>query len=760
LKASRQKTKLPRTPSASKPPVRPISKKRLWLFRIAAWLLLPLAFCILEAGLRLAGYGYPTGFFKEVEYSGKRYVINNEAFSLHFFPAELARWPATLKFPAKKPAGTCRIFIFGESAAMGDPQPAYGAGRYFEMLLKERFPGQNFEVINLGITAINSHVILSIARDCAKQNGDLWIVYMGNNEMVGPFGAATVFGSQAVPFTAVRINLAIQETRIGQLLMSLARKLSGKSENTSWAGMQMFLHNQVPPKDPRRETVYKNFDRNLRDIVQDGLDSGAKIVLNTVSVNLKDCPPFASLANSNLPAGDLAHCEKLFADGRAFESQSNYVEAARCFEQAAKLDPPFAETQFRWADCLLQLTNAAAREHYQLACDADALPFRADTRINGAIRQLAARLAERGVVFCDAEHALETNSPVGISGDESFFEHVHFNFEGNYRLGRAWAEQVEGLLPESVRRAASTRWLTQEQCEQALGLTDWNRMFVIQSVIRRYEQPPLSSQFNNAVRLQAIETEDRELRRRQAQPGAAAKAREEFETLIHHSPDDAFLHEGFANFLETIPDPAGAITEYRRLLELLPHDFYACLQLGRMLGEQGQFAESESLLSKAVKLRPSLPEGWYDRATVLAAQGKFDSALRQYTRASELRPSDANYICYQGKALAKLNRHDEAITHYRRAIQMRPAFWEAHFELATELAGANQIADAVKEYLEVLQINPRHTVSHVNLGVMLVRANHLPEAIQQFEEALRLEPTNHTSLDYLAQVQARLNPKR
>ncbi|MGB8368108.1 MAG: hypothetical protein WCF71_02315 [Verrucomicrobiia bacterium] len=77
----------------------------------------------------------------------------------------------------------------GESAARGEPEPPYAASRYLETLLNERFPNTHFEVINLGITAINSHVILPIARDCAHADGDLWIIYMGNNEMVGPFGA-------------------------------------------------------------------------------------------------------------------------------------------------------------------------------------------------------------------------------------------------------------------------------------------------------------------------------------------------------------------------------------------------------------------------------------------------------------------------------------------------------------------------------------------------------------------------------------------
>src|SRR6185436_17411076 len=98
-----------------------------------------------------------------------------------------------------------------------------------------------FEVINLGITAINSHVIVPITRECARRDGDIWIIYMGNNEMVGPFGAATVFGSRAPPMWLLRLNLALQKLRLGQMFVSWSRHLAGTSKNTSGGGMQMFL---------------------------------------------------------------------------------------------------------------------------------------------------------------------------------------------------------------------------------------------------------------------------------------------------------------------------------------------------------------------------------------------------------------------------------------------------------------------------------------------------------------------------------------
>ena len=44
------------------------------------------------------------------------------------------------------------------------------------------------------MVAINSHVALPIARQCAERQPDLLVVHLGNNEVVGPFGAAGVLG--------------------------------------------------------------------------------------------------------------------------------------------------------------------------------------------------------------------------------------------------------------------------------------------------------------------------------------------------------------------------------------------------------------------------------------------------------------------------------------------------------------------------------------------------------------------------------------
>jgi hypothetical protein len=158
-----------------------------------------LLICGAETALRVAGYGYRTTFFRPLRIGGEEYLVENDKFGWRFFPPEISRSPSPVRMLAHKPAGTFRIFLFGESAALGDPEPAYGVGRYLQTLLQERYPRLRFEVVCVAMTAINSHAVLPLARECAALQADLWIIYMGNNEMIGPFGAVTVFGRQSPP---------------------------------------------------------------------------------------------------------------------------------------------------------------------------------------------------------------------------------------------------------------------------------------------------------------------------------------------------------------------------------------------------------------------------------------------------------------------------------------------------------------------------------------------------------------------------------
>ena len=245
-----------------------LSGWRRWAFPAAAATLAPLlALTLLESGLRLGGYGYPAAFFVPV--AGQAAVATNPRFGWRFFPPAVARSPVIDRLADPKPAGVYRVFVLGGSAAMGTPEPAFGFGRALEVLLEERFAETDFEIVNAAMAAINSHVALEIARDCMRREPDLFVVYLGNNEVVGPYGPGTVFAPAAASLTTIRLGLRLRRLRAGQLLRrGLTALRRGPSAPRRWQGMEMFLDRRVAADDPRLERSYEQLARNLTAIAR------------------------------------------------------------------------------------------------------------------------------------------------------------------------------------------------------------------------------------------------------------------------------------------------------------------------------------------------------------------------------------------------------------------------------------------------------------------------------------------------------------
>jgi tetratricopeptide (TPR) repeat protein len=406
--------------------------------------------------------------------------------------------------------------------------------------------------------------------------------------------------------------------------------------------------------------------------------------------------------------------------------------------------------QFHWGEDLLaqnQLTDA--QKHFQLACDNDALPFRADSRINTTIRDEAKKTSNDNLILFDAATALAAGEATKICGQETFYEHVHFDFDGSYRLALAWAEQIESLLPRNTNT-----WTSQTACEQMLGLSDWNRALVIEHMIGRMQQPPLSGQANNTRRVERLQARVNQLHQ-QMNADDAARSRETFLKMLERAPEDYVLRENFALFLQSIGDLPQATAEWRRVQDMLPQDFLTYFQIGRLLASQHQLTEAEASLRQALAMRPSLTEGWIELGNVLALQEKFAAALAGYSTALKQRPQDWQTLFRSGKVLAKLNRHAEAMENYRAAIQLNPANWEPHFELGGELDSASQLDAARNEFGEAARLNPNNARTHFNYGVLLAKQNRRDEAQREFEETIRLEPTYMKAREYLAQLQAR-----
>lgn len=607
-------------------------------------LLVPLVLLAAEFGLRLAGYGFAPDFFIPHPAAGPGRLVENPRYAWRFMSPTLARPPEPVVFSARKPPGTCRVFIFGESAAEGDPAPPFGFARLLEVLLRERRPGTRFEVINTAFTAINSHVIRPIARQCAGLEGDVWVIYMGNNEVIGPFGLTPVLGRAQLSLPLIRAGVALRATRLGQAATALADLVCpSEAAARGWGGMSMFREYEVPADDPRLSGVYAHFERNLRDIVRYGRNSGAALVLCTVASNLRDFAPLGAAHRAGLDGKTRAQWEQLYQAGTDAEAAGDLARALEVFNRAAVLDDQFADLQFRLGRCLLRAgrTNEA-RQHFVRARDLDTLRFRTDTRLNAIIRDTARTAAGPGGRLVDAEALFARASPDGIPGTEWFYEHVHFNFAGNYRLARAVAEAVSDLLPEPVRARAegAPDWLSEAECARRLGYSAAQERDIWEVMRRRFAEPIYRRQLDDAQR-QAEVDQRLEALRGEAKPGARQRAAQRVREALAGAPDDPVLHALLARTLAAAGQAEAALSAWAEVLARRPHDATALCERAELLLGLGRTPEAAAEYRRALEVNPHHARAHEGLGLLLANQGARTEAVRHLRRALRLDPTRA-----------------------------------------------------------------------------------------------------------------------
>ena len=754
------------------------SRRKLWCFRFLFAIGVPLALLgTLELVLRLIGFGYLTGFLLPSQHDGKKVLVQNNQFGWRFFGAAMARMPEPFCLPEIKSSNTVRIMVFGESAALGDPQPRFGLPRMLQAMLELRYPDTYFEVVNAAIVAINSNVILPIARDCSSANADIWVIYMGNNEVVGPFGAGTVFGQQAPPLPLIRANLALKTTRIGQLVDTLHSVIQKPPPDKSeWGGMEMFLNQQVRIDDPRMGTVYDHFSRNLADIIRTGRKSGAGIVVSTVAVNLKDCAPFGSEHRQGLTAAEKSKWEQLYQNGVAAQSAGKTEAAVGWFHEAAQIDDQFADLHFRQGCCALALGKTDdAKKQFVAARDQDTLRFRCDSQLNDLVRQTVSNFSDQQVVLADAETAFAAQNPEGLPGDDWFYEHVHLTFDGNYLLARTLAPKLEMLLPGKITAhvASSQPWPSEADCARRLAWSDWDKQVALSEMFSRLGNPPFTHQINHDTQIQNLEASLDKLMPA-TQPMGIKAAQNLCEKALSAMPDDPFLCEQMSALDQLSGNLAGAMTNAQHAVNLLPNSAGGWSQLGVILAKQKKYKDAAAAFRRAFQLNPEDVWSLQNLAQSLNDLGQHEEAIREYRHALAVKPRFGPAWLGLGQIFEEMGRKTEAEDCYQKALRNRidrapelttlARFCENHgwreaaatnfdealtlngfdaalyLEAAQNLSALGRHAEAEQRYAQAIRLSPDSIQAHFFYGSELGGDGKPSDAVREFREAVRIMP--------------------
>ena len=438
---------------------------RTWLprlYRRWAALTFALPFLLLlavEGVLRLLGWGgYPPFLRVSGQMpTGEEVCLVEPAASKPYFFANPDRpgYAEQTNFLRPKPPGTVRIFLFGESAAKGYPQPRNLAmSAFLEAMLEDCWPGRPVEVINLGTTAVASFPIVYMVQDALAFEPDLVIFYTGNNEFYGTYGTVSLNALGGLPPSVARGLRAVRGLAIVQALGNWLN--TGRVENRTL--MEEMIGRAVVDTDsPLRAAAARNLRENLTTMLTMAKAAGIPAVVCTTAANESGLAPLGKDDTGSLDAAELAQLDSLLERARAQGSPTQALTAAQA---AVQLAPRHALAQYLLGRAwLAQGARTEAREAFLAARDLDTMPWRPTAATEQAIREAA---ANSGAILCDVAEAFRAASPEGAAGWALVDDHVHLSVQGQARAAKAMVEAMSELTPP-----------LQVEPGTAAGLPDW-----------------------------------------------------------------------------------------------------------------------------------------------------------------------------------------------------------------------------------------------------------------------------------------------
>lgn len=653
-----------------------------WYFR-AGLVLLPLALLLLtELLLRLTGYGKPYPLFIKGERFGKEKFLVNRAVAHRYFwlPEPLIPEASEDAFDTVKTPRHFRIFCIGGSTTAGFP---YEINVPFPFQLQHRlqtlFPEKKIEVVNLGISAINSFSVLDLLPEVLAAEPDLLLVYMGHNEFYGAYGAGSSLGigsNRTVILTYLKLR-RLRLVRMVESLVGAARSAFRDSRGESGNLMQRMIgKREIPYSSPVFKAGLENFRKNLTAILASCQKQHTPVILSALVSNLKDFSPFVSAHSSSLAPADRRKWDRLYRQGLEFRRQNRPDSALAYFRKAERIDSSFAQLFFEKAKALLALEDsAAAYKNFAKAKDLDVLRFRAPDTMNALIKQAAAR---HGIAVLDLEAIFRAASPLGIPGKELFLEHLHPNFNGYRLMAQSFAEAVVqwGFLEEKRTTAIAER-------------PEINR----EDILRNYQSDSagvtlLDLEFGSLRNFLLTGQWPFRGERKSISDYIPIGTQETHQIALQHIQKKLFWdasHFELARRYEAAKSPWRAWAEYRAVYLAFPDNYFPAMKIGDIYLSTNRLEEALRWYEISLKAKPDNPNVLAKTGNVVSAQGHFRRAIAYLEEALRL-DRDVNSFSTAQKTLlfyliglnyANLKNWSLARENLDAALSLNPSFQPA-----------------------------------------------------------------------------------
>ncbi|OIP32149.1 hypothetical protein AUK22_00280 [bacterium CG2_30_54_10] len=724
-----------------------LSGRRVFRLFLKVVVLPALFLALLEGGLRLLGYGFTTNLFLS-RHNGndERMVINCRA-GWQYFSPDMDSKPLPEQFSAKKGIGVFRVFVLGESTSRGEFLVDFSFSRMLREMLEISFPETRFEIINTGISGINSWALKEFSAQIGRYQPDLVILYAGHDEVVGPFGPQTVSGPM-LSRAAIRTNLWFSGLRISQFARSTAETLGLGTAHAAPAapaaprGHERFIQNLIQPQDPRLKTCISNFQTNVEEIINNARESGAGVIVCQVPSNLADCPPFASRNRSGLTSEEVSRFETFFRSGTKKQEAGNFSEAAEDLNKALSIDPNHAESWYRLGKCLFSLGKTdEARRAFTKARDNDALCFRAIGDFNSALASACRNTGPAPETsLLNLEKVFSRNSPGKITGKNLVYDHVHLTLDGHYLVATALFQK---LLKTFLNRIPSQSGKTaipspdKQKILERLGFTPFDELKNYENILALMKQPPFTSQSNNADTLDSFRKKIAETR--QALRGSSLNLIASCGANLELDPENPDLLMRMARLYVKVNKPEESLLYYDRAIIFNPFDIDAFNQRGQVLLALGRLASATADFRQALGLAPDFAGAHFNLGIAYSRSGKNADAIREYNEALRYDPSHLKARLNLGNILFSAGKTGEAISQYQAALAIASDSCEAHLNLGNAFLKSGEAGTAMSHYSTATTLDPMSVNGFYGLGNAMTRVGRDVEALQNFRTALSID---------------------
>ena len=423
---------------------KPELSRRKRTFFIGIILCLPIVLLLATEGvLRLCGFGGNDPVLHKVgNVPGGSLILADQAGAISYFFANKARpgYNDQYQFVDPKPTNTFRIFIVGESAAKGYPQPRnLASSAFLQKMLADAWPERKVEIINLGTTAVASFPVLGMMTEALNYQPDLVIIHTGHNEFFGAYGVNSISRGGA-GIGRLKLTRAVRSLALVQALskwLSSSDPLKGKTLMEIMAAQSY-----TAPDDSIRTTAAGNLHANISEMLARCNARGVPVIVCTMPSNERDLFPVGEDKLDKLSADEQARYKTLLDEGEA-AIRTDFQIATNKLIEATRVNTDNARAHFQLGRAYLAAnqTNAALRE-FNIARDRDTMPWRCTSLQRDAIRQAA---SEHNATVCDLEATFRARSSGGCIGWELMDDHVHPTLRGQSLMAEAFVSTLRSM---------------------------------------------------------------------------------------------------------------------------------------------------------------------------------------------------------------------------------------------------------------------------------------------------------------------------